>query len=367
MLQTAFAHRFMPADAEVIEVCGHAAPLVVTDPVEEYTAVRERLGLYDFSMLHKYDVRGPEALAAIDAAVCRDLTRVAPGRIAYGPVVGDDGGMLDDSTVFVFGPDHVRVVGGDGVPGAVDAAVSGRDCTATPVREALAHLTLQGPKSREVLARIAAFDVSNDAFPYYTFRDGVDVAGIPALVSRMGFSAELGYEIYIPRDRADDLWDAIQEAAAGLDPRAIGGAAVMMIRIEAGMVMGDGLEYDATVSPWECGLGWAVNLDKPSFRGKDALARRKESDTGRVVSVRLSGGEDRATGAPLFHGEDEVGHVTMSIPSPFLGFATLGLARVHRDLAAPGTRLEARLEEGAYEAEIVSTPVYDPERARVRS
>ena len=201
LLRTPFAPRNVPADAECIDVYGYAAPLVVTDPVDEYTAVRERVGVLDFSMLLKVDVRGPGAVAAVNGAVVRDLAGVAPGRIAYGPVVNDAGGMLDDSTCFVYGPDHVRVIGGPGMPAAIDGATAGKGLEVRHLREEQCHLTLQGPRSREVLAKLAGFDVSGGAFPYYTFRDGVTVAGLPVLVSRMGFTAELGYELYAPVER----------------------------------------------------------------------------------------------------------------------------------------------------------------------
>ena len=141
----------------------------------------------------------------------------------------------------------------------------------------------------------------------------------------------------------------------------------MMLRIEAGMVMGDGFEYDDQTTPWECNLGWAVSADKPSFRGKDAVLASRDAVDTRLVSVRLDSGEDRATGAPLFHDGAQVGHITMSVPSPFLEFATLGLAKVPRDLTAPGTKLTARFEDQDHDAEVVGTPVYDADRTRVKS
>jgi aminomethyltransferase len=274
--------------------------------------------------------------------------------------------MLDDSTCFVFGPDRVCVVGGLSMPGAIEAATADKDLEVRHLREDLCHMTLQGPRSREVLGKLIEIDVSNEAFPYYTFRDGVAVAGIPCLVARMGFTAELGYELLAPVDRALALWDAVVAAGEEYDIYSVGSAALMMCRIEAGMVIGH-LEYDETVTPWECNLGWAVSLDAGPFRGRDALAASKGTAPSRVVSVRLDAGERRATGTPLFRGGEQVGHVTMSVVSPYLDFATLGLARVRKEHAAVGTRLVARLQEGEVAAEVVPTPVYDPERKRVHS
>lgn len=367
--RTPLAPRNIPAGAEVIDVYGFAAPLVVTDPIEEYTAVREGVGVLDFSMLLKFDIRGAGALEVVDRAVARDLTKLSPGRIAYGPVLDDNGLMLDDSTCFVFGPDHVRVVGGPELPHAVEAATADSGLVVESLRESTAHITLQGPKSRALLAELVDFDVSNEAFPYYTFKDGVAVAvaGIPALVSRMGFTAELGYELYVPAARALEVWDAVFAAGEGFGIRAVGAAAIMMLRIEAGMVMGEGLEYDRSTSPWECNLGWAIPADKAAFRGRDAVLAAKETAPRRTVTVRLEGGEDRASGAPLLVDGVEIGTITMSVPSPHLGFATIGMAHVAREQASPGTAVVARLEEGDVSGEIIATPAYDPDRTRVRS
>jgi aminomethyltransferase len=361
------SRRYVPEDAELLEVYGCGVPLVVSDPVEEYTAIREAVGLIDFTPLLKVDVRGAGAVEAVNRVVARDLTKLAPGRIAYGPIVNDEGGMLDDSTCMVFAPDHVRVVGGPLMPQAIEDGLTGTGLEIEHLRDALVHVTVQGPNSRALLERVVDVDVSNEAFPYYTFKDGAQLAGIPVFLTRLGFTAELGYEVYAAREDADRLWDALLEAGASLGVRPIGAAALMMARIEAGMVMGEGLEYDESVTPWECNLGWAVALDKGEFRGRDALAAKKDTVTDRVVSVRLAKGEDAATGAPLTVDGREVGHVTMSVPSPHLGFATLGLARVHKDAAEVGTRLTATVEGEAVDAEVLATPVYDPERKRVRS
>ena len=127
------------------------------------------------------------------------------------------------------------------------------------MREELCHLTVQGPSSRDLLATLTDTDMSNEAFPYYTFQDRVSLAGIDVMIARMGFTAELGYEVYGPIGQALDLWDAFDEAGEQFGVRAFGAAAIMMLRIEAGMVMGDGFEYDDQTTPWECNLGWAVS------------------------------------------------------------------------------------------------------------
>jgi len=365
MRATPFAPRNVLGDVETLEVNGYAAPLEVTGFEDEYRAIREGAALYDFSMLHKFDVRGPAALELVDAMVVRDLSALAVGRIAYGPIVDEDGRMLDDSTVLRLGDAHVRVCGGAGLPEAVADCLEGR-VDVEPLRDQTAQLTIQGPASRTVLARIAETDLANEAFPYYSVRDGTRVAGLDAMVARLGFSGELGYEVWVPAERALDLWDALVDAAGDVHLRAAGGRAILSARTEAGMVMGDGLDYGPETSPWECGLGWCVSETKRGYRGCDALLAARATAPNRLVSLRLDHepAED-ATLAPVERDGAVVGWLGLPSPSPLLG-STLSLASLHRDAAVVGGRVDVVAGDERIGAEVLSTPVYDPERRRVR-
>jgi aminomethyltransferase len=368
VLDSPIAARVVRADHELVDIYGMGIPAVVEEADAEYRAIREGVALLDFSPLMKVDVAGAGARDVLDRLVTRDLSKLSPGRIAYSAIVGEDGLMRDDSTVMVLEDDRVRVVGGPTMPGEVIPFAEAAGLTAVERRAELAHLNIQGPHSRALLATVTDADVSNEAFPYYTFRESMRVAGVDdVFVTRMGFTAELGYELFVPAGRALDVYDALMEAGQPIGLRAVGVAAIMTVRVEAGMVMGDGLEYDQTVSPWECGLGWAVDLDKADFRGRDALVRLRDERPQRLASVVLDDGDDSASGARLMADSAEVGRVTMAIASPHLSGRTLGLARVHVDHSAPGTTLVASFEGHEVAAEVVSTPVYDPQRRRVRS
>ena len=338
LLHSPVHERIVRGDAEVMDVYGMAQPIVAEDVELEYRAVREGVGILDFSPLLKVDIEGPNAKALMNPAFTRDISKVRTGRIAYGAVLGEDGLMRDDSTVGVRGDDRLRVAGSPLMPPEVVPYAESVGLTATERRSELAHLNLQGPRSRDVLARLTDVDVSNAAFPYYTIKDGIRVAGVDdAYVARMGYTAELGYELMVPADSALDVFDALMDAGAEFGIRPVGGAAIMMVRIEAGMVMGE-FEYDTRTSPWECGLGWAVDLEKGDFRGRDAALRLRDERRQRLVGVVLERGEDTATGAPLQSAEGEaIGAITMSMPSPYLGGKTLALARVDEAHAAPGT------------------------------
>ena len=148
--------------------------------------------------------------------------------------------------------------------------------------------------------------------------------------------------------------------------RVIGRSALDLFRIEGGFIIG-GVEYDETVSPYACGLGWSVALDKERFRGRDALARDRDSVRERLVSIRLERGGAAASGARLSTSTGQsAGFVTQAISSPFLNGDTLGLGRIDRDLAAEGTALLAEVDGATVGATVLSHPVYDPERRRAK-
>jgi aminomethyltransferase len=367
LLRSPLAVRYLRDDHELFDAYGMALPLVVDDTDAEYRAIREHVALMDWTPLAKVAVQGPGAKAKLNALVTRDLTAVPAGRAAYGAIVGDDGLMRDDSTVLVRGDDDLFVVGSSAMPPEVIPFAQERGLRAVEQRDELVHLPLQGPRSREVLAALTSADVSREAFPYYTFKDGMRVGGVDdVLVTRMGYTAELGYELFGPVDGALQLWDAVMEAGAEAGIRFVGVEAILIARTESGLVLGD-VEYDTTVSPWECGLGWAVDLTKGDFRGRHALIALKRERTLRLASVVLDRGDDAASGAELSIDGEVVGHITLAVRSPHLGGKTLGLAHVHEQWAAPGTSVTASVAGEDIPGEIVRTPVYDPERLRAKS
>lgn len=361
---TPFLPFYPPGVVEWIDVFGYAVPLTWGDVAAEYAAIREKAAIIEFSMLLKFDVQGEGAMDTFDKLFSRDVTGLKPGQIAYGVVTTEDGRMMDDCTVFCHSHTHMRVMAANPALGEALLRFAPSSVTITERRAEFAQLSLQGPKSRDILQRLTKTDVSNDAFPYYTFKTGLDVAGIPAQVNRLGFTGELGYEIMIPVGEAGKLWAAINEAGArdGLLP--VGGAALMTARIETGLIMG-GLDYSDDTTPWECRMGWAVDLDKRGFQGQAELRKSKASPRTKLVSVVFSA-EGNFDGCELSMGGSPVGTVPMVVPSPCLDGRLLGLATVKAELARPGTRFSLPGHDGVH-AEIVEMPVYERERRKVRS
>ena len=362
--QTPFSPRYPEGLDEWIDVYGFAVPLWVTDPESEYDAVRNRVGMIEYSMLYKWFVHGDDARALVDAAVSRDIMKLPVGRIAYAVVVSDEGTMIDDVTVTALADDLLIVAGGNPATEEILRTASSATATVTERRDELAVLSLQGPRSREVLASLTTSDVSNAALPYYSVAQ-LELAGIAATVSRLGFTAELGYELMVNQGDALALYDAVHAAGEPFGIQAFSAAALMMCRVEAGMVMGE-VEYDHTVSPYECRLGWTID-DKAHFHGRDALLARKTTDNGRVVTISIEGDPDGLDGAIVHAGDAPLGIVTMAVPSPVLDGATIALARIHRAYADVDTDVRISTAAGWREARVITTPVFDPERLRVRS
>jgi aminomethyltransferase len=364
--ETAFYPRLQALTDDWMDLFGYSAPSVVTDTEEEYRAVREAAGLMDFTMLRKVDIDGPGALDLVNSIVTRDVSKLTPGRIAYGALADESGKMVDDCTSMMRSADSVRFCGANDRDYEIfSAAAEGSDIQVREFTDAMPHLCLQGPRSREILQGLTDADLSNATFPYYTFREDVEIAGVPVFMTRLGYTAELGYELWVERERAFDLWDALVEAGEPQGMKVIGMVALDLFRIEGGFIIG-GVEYDATVSPYECGLGWSVDLDKGEFQGRDALARDKDATRLRLTSVVLEGGGDESSGAPLWVDEEEVGLVTQAVASPFLGGRTLGLAKIQKDLNRPGQEVVAQVSEDQVAGEVVAHPVYDKERKRAK-
>ena len=342
-----------------------AYPFHLGDPSAEYNALRTGCALMDYSMLYKWDVQGAGAIAAVDSVFSRHVAALENGQIAYGVFVDDAGLMVDDVTVFRLADDRVWVIGGNyEANSAILNDATGEDASVTERRDEMAQLSIQGPASREILQSMTSADLSTDGLPYYRFLGEVEIGGITGQLNRMGFTAELGFEFICDIGDAPAFGAALLSASGDHNVRWAGLTTMMPARLVAGMIMAD-LEYDHTSTPFECRLGWTIDFDKGPFRGRDALLAAKESAPDRVVTVVVEG-SDNVMMAPVLADGVEVGVVTRAVTSPSFD-QTVGLARIHKDAAKVGTVLTSAGTDPAFTAEVVKTPMYDPERSRVRS
>jgi aminomethyltransferase len=345
--------------------------------LDEYWACREKAVVVDLSPLRKFEVLGPDAEELLQACVTRDVRRIAVGQVTYTAMCTDTGGMIDDATIFRLGDDNFRFVGGDPYDGVwlrERAAALGLRVWVKPSTDELHNVAVQGPASRDILREVvwtAPAQTPLDELRWFRFsvaRIG-GAQGIPIVVSRTGYTGELGYEIWChPKDGAA-VWDAIAEAGEphGLIP--MGLDALDMVRIEAGLVFG-GYEFDDQVDPFEAGLGFTVDLrTDEDFSGRAALEQRKEHPQRVLVGLELEGNETAGHGDSVHVGRHQVGVVTSGTRSPTLK-KNIALCRLAIQHAEPGTEVEVGKLDGQQKripATVVTIPFYDPEKTRVRS
>jgi aminomethyltransferase len=343
-------------------------------PIDEYWACRERVACIDLSALRKFEITGPGAEALLQRAVTRDVRRLAVGQVVYTALCYDAGGMLDDGTVFRLGPQNFRLVCGDAYCGVWLRELATKHKLQAWCRSStdqLHNLAVQGPRSRELLAKIIttpAHQPSIGELGWFRFTIG-RIGTAPVIVSRTGYSGELGYEIWCHPDAGGVVWDAVWEAGRefGLGP--MGLAALDMLRIEAGLVF-SGAEFCDQTDPFEAGIGFVVPTNKAdAYVGSDALARRRAHPQRQLVGLTIDSEESVGHGDPLFAGRVQVGVVTSATRSPCLR-AHIALARVDVTYAALDSALEIGKLDGRQKrlgATVVPFPHYDPKKLRVRA
>jgi len=346
-------------------------------PIAEYWACRERAVVMDLSALRKFEVSGPDAEALMQRAVTRDMRKLAVGQVVYAAMCYENGGMLDDGTVFRLGPQNFRWVCGDeycGVWLRELAREHGLKAWVKSSTDQLHNIAVQGPRSRDVLRDIIVtppHQPSLAELKWFRFTVGrVGGAQGPAVVvSRTGYTGELGYEIWCHPDQAPAVWDAVWEAGRphGLAP--FGLAALDMVRIESGLVFA-GYDFCDQTDPFEAGIGFTIPADKPDLHvGQEALARRRAHPHRKLVGLDVAGNETVGHGDPVHAGRAQVGVVTSATRSPILG-RTIALARLDVASAAPGTAVEIGKLDGHQKrigATVVPFPHFDPKKERVRA
>jgi aminomethyltransferase len=379
--QTAFHAPITKLTRQLTEYRGYWLPTSFDGhgAVEEYWACRERAVVMDLSPLRKFEVLGPDAEALLQACVTRNIRKLSHGQVVYSAMCNDTGGMIDDCTIFRLGDTNFRFVGGDEYDGVwlrQQADRLGLDRVwIKHSTDQLHNLAVQGPASRDLLAEIIWTPSTQPAFTDLTwFRFAIgrinDHNGIPCLVSRTGYSGELGYELWVHPSDGPALWDAVWEAGKPYGLLPLGLDALDMLRIEAGLIFA-GYEFCDQTDPFEAGIGFTVPLKTKAddFVGRDALISRKEHPQRTLVGLELAGNEPAAHGDCVHVGRSQVGVITSGTRSPVLR-KNIALCRMAVQYAGIGTEVEVGKLDGHQKripARVVRFPFYDPDKIRPRS
>jgi aminomethyltransferase len=342
------------------------------DPIAEHHATRQACNVWDEAALRKWDMKGPDALALADVLFTNDMAALEIGQVRYGALCDEQGRMVMDGTIFKFADDHcfsITSYDSDLEHFRAVAADRGLDVEVQDVTDAMPHLQVQGPLAREVLGPITeGADVAT--LRYFRFvPDGVTVGGVPVMLSRTGYSGELGFELYCAPGDAAELWHAVVRAGEPHGLRAIGLSAIETLRIESGLLFPDIDYFPHQTDPFEVRLDNVIKLDAPGdFVGKDALRKIAAEGTPRLLTtLRIDGDELPEYGAAVTLDGREVGIVRSPCQSPTFDSAVIAMAAIERELNAPGQRVEVALGDGTVGATVDEFPLYDTKKARPRS
>ncbi len=356
--RTPLYDRHAAAGARFVEFGGWEMPVHYGDGIQaEHDAVRQRVGLFDVSHMGEIEIRGSGAVAAVDRLIANDLQAAEDGQAVYTPLCTPAGGIVDDLLVYRLAADHVFI--------CCNASNREKDfawirdhlegATAVDRGEDFAMLALQGRHAPAVLQPLTDLDLS----ALGRFRAvHAAVAGVPALVSRTGYTGEDGFELYVPADRAGAVWDALFAADPALRP--IGLGARDTLRLEMKMCL-YGQDIDETTTPLEAGLGWATKLAAGDFIGRDALLAQKAAGIPRrLVAFRLDGKAIARHGYPVVDAEGQpIGQVTSGTRSPTLG-VPIGLAYVPTGQHAVGAPIRIQVRNRVESGVVVKPPFVRP-------
>ena len=350
----------------------------------EYHSIRAAAALFDVSPLYKYAVTGKDAARLLDHVVTRNIQQLSVGQVVYTPWCDANGKVLDDGTVARLGEQSFRMTAAEPNLRWLEDNAGGLEVKIEDVSEALAALSLQGPASRAILGEID--------LKYFRLAE-TRIASIPVTVSRTGYTGDLGYEIWVEKKSALNLWDALIAAGTPHGIMPAGMLALDVARLEAGLMLID-VDYvparkalidGQTSSPFELDLGWPVNLKKERFVGRDALvAEAAREPQWRFVGVeidwdsleRLYAEVGLATrlppqawrmSVPIYSGAEQAGYATSGGWSPLLK-KYIALAHLRTPYFTPGTELEMEItvehRRKRALARVVRKPFFDPERKR---
>jgi aminomethyltransferase len=358
----------------------------------EYYSLRHAAGIIDISPLFKYEVSGPDAVAFLSRIMTKNIDNIPIGRAAYCCWCDDFGKIIDDGTVFRLDTDRLRVHTAEPMLAWFGQFRRGLDVIIEDISADIAAVAIQGPTSREILKQIS--DIDLDALVYYGVTSA-QVDNLPVLISRTGYTGDLGYELWVPNSDALPLWDALMSAGKPYLLQPFGLDVLDIARIEAGLIL-NGVEFHNAAhcliesqksTPYELGLGWTVDLDREPFCGQQALkAEQAAGQQLALVGLELDWDEQEAlyakhglpvqvhpgawrSGVPVYdnRGSRQIGKATSGAWSPLIK-KNLALASVETPYARTGKTLKieytVEYQRETVNAVIVKMPFYNPENKR---
>jgi aminomethyltransferase len=342
------------SNARFVDFGGWEMPVQYTGIQSEHAAVRSDVGLFDVSHMGEVEVTGPNAVDAVNALITNDLSQIADGQACYTAMCYPYGGIVDDLVVYRFSSTRVLI--------CVNAANRQKDfewisdhlkgAEAVDLSDEYAQIAVQGPRAQALLSTFTSTDLSE--IERYWFLEG-ELAGVPCIISRTGYTGEDGFELYCPADRGADLWRALMEHQRPPTPAGLGARDTLRLEHKYALY-GNDINDDTT--PLEAGLSWLTKLKKDHFIGREALIAQKEAGIPRfLVAFQMSGRAIARHGYAVIDEQGEViGEVTSGTRSPTFGVG-IGMAYVPYAMRKVGTPLKIQVRKKVEEATIVRLPL----------
>lgn len=353
--RTPFYEKHVALGAKIVPFAGYEMPVQYAQGISaEHKAVRERAGLFDVSHMGEFIITGDRAVDFANYVTTNDVAALALGQVHYSTILNERGTIEDDCLVYRFADKVMMVVNASNVQKDFAHIAKHADkfgVTLEDVSDAMGLLALQGPRAAELLQKLTKTDLSK--IGYYHFAEG-EVAGMPMIISRTGYTGEDGFELYHDVRYSTKLWDALM-AAGDVTPAGLG--ARDTLRLEMGMAL-YGNDIDDTVTPLEANLAWLVKLKKGEFVGSDVLNRQKaEGVTKKLVGFTLGDRNIARHGYPVFANGQPSGVVCSGTMSPTLG-TPIGTAYLPTAQAKEGSTFEVEIRGKRVPATVVKPPFY---------
>jgi aminomethyltransferase len=346
--------------------------------VKEYTSCRESAIVTDLSPLRKFEILGPDAENLMQYTLTRNVKKLSAGQVVYSAMCYENGCMIDDGTLMKFGQDNFRWIGGQEYGGEwlkEQAKKKNFKVWVKSSTDQIHNIAVQGPNSRKILEKFVwTPDTQPSIKDLEWFRLTIaridSVTGTPIMISRTGYTGELGFEIWCHPKDAGTVWDKVFESGKEFKISPLGLEALDMVRIEAGLIF-YGYEFDDKTDPFEAGIGFTVPLKtkEDDFIGKEELIKRKNNPQKKLVGLELVGHEPAVTGNTVHIGRGQVGVITSGMLSKTLN-KNIALCRIDVKHAEIGNEVEVGKMDGHQKripAKIVPFPFYDPQKTKVRA
>lgn len=342
--------------AKIVEFAGYLMPVQYSSIISEHKAVRNSVGIFDVSHMGEFKVKGKEALGLVQYVTVNNASKLNVGRAQYSAMCYPDGGIVDDLLVYKLADDEfMLVVNASNIEKDFDWIKQNNKFDTDVINESddYSLIAVQGPDSKKVLDKISNKPIDLEFYHFFH----AEIAGIQMLVSRTGYTGELGFELYFLGDEsiAEKVWNAVMEAGKEFDIQPAGLGARDTLRLEMGYCL-YGNDIDQTTNPLEAGLGWITKLKKGDFIGRDVLLNVKEKGVKRkLVPMILEEKAFPRHGYKIVKNEEEVGHVTSGTVSPVLE-KPIALGYVKSEFAKEGESVEIQIRNKNHLAKIVHLP-----------